>query len=87
MIKEVEYDLSPDVACLILLEPLFVKYHLFDEVLKQTISIVENLYAKFVHTDNMPDDSDKKVIDGETEALGLKSRCTLLCCHRYLFRR
>ena len=35
----------------------------------------------------MPDDSDKKVIDREAEALGLKSRYALLCCHCYLFWR
>ena len=35
----------------------------------------------------MPPDTDKKIVDGEAEAIGLKSRFALKCCHNYLSRR
>ena len=44
------------------------------------LSIVENPYAKFVNAGDLPEDEDKKVLDGEAEALGLKSRYALPCC-------
>ena len=49
--------------------------------------LLENSYEKFVHLDDMPHKSEKKVVDGEAQALGLKSRYALKCCRNYLYRR
>ena len=48
---------------------------------------MENAYAKFVNSDDLPNASDMNVIDGEAEAIGVKSHYALLCCRRYLYRR
>ena len=48
---------------------------------------IENAYAKFVNPDDLPNASDMNVIDGEAEAIGVKSCYALLCCRRYLYRR